>query len=121
MTTTPPVLDITQNDNVAARAGDKLRKRVAFARAMVLQPRILLYDEPTAGLDPVTTETVVDVILRGQDRLHATALMITNNLAVAFSLADRIAFLHEGRVVLEGPPEAFRLTLPPDIPVQRLD
>lgn len=92
-----------------------MRKRVAFARAMVLQPQILLYDEPTAGLDPVTTETVVDVILRGQDRLHATALMITNNLAVAFSLADRIAFLHEGRIVLEGPPEAFRSSQQPEV------
>jgi phospholipid/cholesterol/gamma-HCH transport system ATP-binding protein len=92
-----------------------MRKRVAFARAMVLQPRILLYDEPTAGLDPVTTETVVDVILRGQQTLHATALMITNNLAVAFSLADRIAFLHDGRILLEGTAAELRQSEQPEI------
>jgi phospholipid/cholesterol/gamma-HCH transport system ATP-binding protein len=92
-----------------------MRKRVAFARAVVHQPTIVLYDEPTAGLDPLTTESVTDVILSGKERLGVTALVITHDLASAFRVADRIALLHEGRMVGEAPPDEFKASRHPAV------
>ncbi len=91
-----------------------MRKRVAFARAVVTGPKLLLYDEPTAGLDPLTTEYVAEVIREGK-RNHVTSLLITHDLPSAFSLADNIALLHEGQLVARGPPDAFRASSHPAV------
>jgi phospholipid/cholesterol/gamma-HCH transport system ATP-binding protein len=85
-----------------------MRKRVAFARAMVLRPRVLLADEPTAGLDPLTTVAVDDTIVEAQKALGATAFIITHDLPTAFRIADRIGLLHEGRIIEAAPPAEFR-------------
>jgi phospholipid/cholesterol/gamma-HCH transport system ATP-binding protein len=85
-----------------------MQKRVAFARAVVSRPKILLYDEPTAGLDPFTTEYVTEAILTGKRKLGMTALVITHDLTTAFEVADRVALLHEGRLIEGAPPEIFR-------------
>ncbi|MBI3182911.1 MAG: ABC transporter ATP-binding protein [Myxococcales bacterium] len=85
-----------------------MRKRVGLARAIVLDPKIVLYDEPTTGLDPITTEYVDEMILDAKDKLGVTSVVISHDIASSFKVADNIAFLHEGRIVEQGPPDAFR-------------
>lgn len=85
-----------------------MQKRVGFARAAILQPKILLYDDPTAGLDPLTTASVNEVIFTGKQQLGATSLVITPDVASAFRVGDVLALMHEGRVVEVGPPDQFR-------------
>ncbi|HEX8824599.1 MAG TPA: ABC transporter ATP-binding protein [Archangium sp.] len=85
-----------------------MQKRVGFARATILRPRILLYDDPTAGLDPLTTSAVNDIISTAKQQLGATSLVITPDVASAFGMADNLALMHEGRIVESGPPDAFR-------------
>ena len=85
-----------------------MRRRVGFARAMAHRPEILLFDEPTTGLDPVTTALIDEVIrdlLRDSD---TTAITITHDMASAFRIGDRIAMMHRGKVVASAPPEEFR-------------
>ncbi|WP_224243504.1 ABC transporter ATP-binding protein [Hyalangium gracile] len=85
-----------------------MQKRVGFARAAILQPSILLYDDPTAGLDPLTTASVNEVIFTGKQQLGATSLVITPDVASGFRVGDTLALMHEGRVVQAGLPEEFR-------------
>lgn len=92
-----------------------MRKRVAFARAMALRPKLLLADEPTAGLDPLTTETVDDAILAAQRKLGVTAFIITHDLPTAFRIADRVALLHEGKIIEAAPPAEFRASQHPAV------
>ena len=81
--------------------------RTAFARAVVLRPEVLLVDEPTAGLDPFSTRAVSSELLLARDAFGATVLAITHDLATAFHVADRMALLHEGRLVGDLPPAQF--------------
>ena len=92
-----------------------MRKRVAFARAMVLHPKLLLADEPTAGLDPITTETVDDALVAAHRQLRATAFIITHDLPTAFRIADRVGLLFEGKIIEAGPPEQFRASAHPAV------
>lgn len=92
-----------------------MRKRVAFARAMALEPRLLLADEPTAGLDPMTTETVDDAIVAAQKQLGVTAFVITHDLPTAFRIGDRVGLLHEGRIIEAAPPAQFRASTHPAV------
>jgi phospholipid/cholesterol/gamma-HCH transport system ATP-binding protein len=85
-----------------------MRKRVGLARAIVLDPKIVLYDEPTTGLDPITTDYVDEMILAAQQELGVTSVVISHDVASAFNIADRIAFLSRGVIVEEGPPEQLR-------------
>ena len=84
-----------------------MRKRTAFARAVVLRPEVLLVDEPTAGLDPFSTRAVSSELLLARDAFGATVLAITHDLPTAFHVADRLALLHEGRVLGDLPPAEF--------------
>jgi phospholipid/cholesterol/gamma-HCH transport system ATP-binding protein len=85
-----------------------MRRRVGFARAIALEPRILLFDEPTTGLDPVIKAVIDELILELQEKLDSTAVTITHDLGSAYKIADRIALLHKGRIVAYEAPEAFR-------------
>ncbi|MDR7433775.1 MAG: ABC transporter ATP-binding protein [Armatimonadota bacterium] len=85
-----------------------MRKRVAIARALVLEPEILLYDEPTAGLDPIMSRAIDELILRLRRELGVTSLVVTHDLHTAFSVADRIAVLDEGRIIEVGTREEIR-------------
>jgi len=85
-----------------------MKKRVALARAIIREPAILLYDEPTTGLDPVTRTTVDDLIDTLKRELHLTSLVISHDIPSALLLADQIAFLHQGEIVFWGTPHEFR-------------
>ncbi|MCH2135644.1 MAG: ATP-binding cassette domain-containing protein [Phycisphaerales bacterium] len=78
------------------------RRRIALARSIVLEPTLLLYDEPTAGLDPVRSDVVARIIRRLQETLGLTGVVVTHDIALAKKVADRLVFLHEGRVHLVG-------------------
>jgi phospholipid/cholesterol/gamma-HCH transport system ATP-binding protein len=90
-----------------------MRRRVGFARAISLEPAILLFDEPTTGLDPVISDVVADLIREMDETLHTTTVTITHDMKVAFKIADRIAMLHEGKIVEEGTPEEFQRSANP--------
>lgn len=79
-----------------------MRKRVGLARTVVGRPQCILYDEPTTGLDPITTDSINHLIRRLQRRLHVTSVVVTHDMKTAFHCADRIAFMHEGRVYFTG-------------------
>jgi phospholipid/cholesterol/gamma-HCH transport system ATP-binding protein len=85
-----------------------MRKRVALARALVSDPRIVLYDEPTTGLDPITTEYVDDMIVHAKERLGITSMVISHDVASAFKVADRLAVLYDGHIAAEGTPAEVR-------------
>ncbi len=85
-----------------------MRRRVGFARAVAHQPEILLFDEPTTGLDPITTALIDEIILDLSDRLKTTSVTITHDMESAYRIADRIAMLHQGKIIAEAPPEEFR-------------
>jgi phospholipid/cholesterol/gamma-HCH transport system ATP-binding protein len=90
-----------------------MRKRAALARALVLEPRALLYDEPTTGLDPVVGAKINHLIRDLQRRLGVTSVVVTHDLKSAFFVADRIAFLHEGCIRFAGPPDEARASRDP--------
>jgi phospholipid/cholesterol/gamma-HCH transport system ATP-binding protein len=85
-----------------------MRKRVALARATVLGPEILIYDEPTTGLDPVMIAQVDDMIAETQERHHVTSVVISHDMASTFRIAHRIAALHDGVIVDYGTPDHMR-------------
>ena len=93
-----------------------MRKRVALARALALNPKILIYDEPTTGLDPVLTEVVDDLILKTHKDTGCTTIIVSHDLYSAFRFSDNITMLNEGKVLLSGTPEEFHKT---DLPLVR--
>ena len=80
-----------------------MKKRVGLARAIATTPEILFFDEPTTGLDPIMGDVINDLIAKSVRELGATALSITHDLASARKIADRIAMLHAGRIIWQGP------------------
>jgi phospholipid/cholesterol/gamma-HCH transport system ATP-binding protein len=87
-----------------------MRKRAGLARAIVRDPQIILYDEPTAGLDPVISSTINDLILDMQKKLGVTSILVTHDMASAFKVSNRLAFLYRGKILKIGPPDDFRHT-----------
>ncbi len=90
-----------------------MRKRVALARALVSDPQVVLYDEPTTGLDPITTDYVDGMILNAKERLGITSMVISHDIASAFKVADRLAVLYDGHLAAEGTPEEVRQSTHP--------
>ncbi len=84
-----------------------MQKRVALARAIAADPEILLFDEPTTGLDPIMSDVINDLIVRCVRSLGATALSITHDMASARKIGDRIAMLYEGRIIWAGPADTI--------------
>lgn len=80
------------------------RKRVALARAIALDPEVILYDEPTTGLDPVRADVINQLILKLKSELKVTSITVTHDMASAFKVGDRIVMLHEGHIVFDGTP-----------------
>jgi phospholipid/cholesterol/gamma-HCH transport system ATP-binding protein len=87
-----------------------MRKRLALARAIALKPQILLYDEPTTGLDPVTSDVINDLIIDMQQKLGVTSVVVTHDMASAYKVSDRIAMLYEGRIIACDTTENIRNT-----------
>ena len=87
-----------------------MRKRVGLARALVLEPEIVIYDEPTTGLDPLATKNVDDMILTTSERFNVTSVVISHDMASVFRIADRIAMLHDKRVLVSGTVDEVRDT-----------
>jgi phospholipid/cholesterol/gamma-HCH transport system ATP-binding protein len=85
-----------------------MRRRVGFARAISLKPDILLFDEPTTGLDPVISDVIADLIVEMDQTLNTTTVSITHDMKVAFKIADRVAMLHNGQIIEEGTPDQFQ-------------
>ncbi|MBI2346936.1 MAG: ABC transporter ATP-binding protein [Deltaproteobacteria bacterium] len=85
-----------------------MRKRVGLARAIALKPAIILYDEPTTGLDPLMTDAIDKLILAMQQELPITSVVISHDIASTFRIADQVAMLSGGRIVAAGTPEAVR-------------
>lgn len=81
------------------------QKRVSLARTVAIQPEILLFDEPTTGLDPITTNAVNTLIQELSRKLKTTSVVVSHDMACALAIADRIVFLDQGHVIAEGPPD----------------
>jgi phospholipid/cholesterol/gamma-HCH transport system ATP-binding protein len=95
-------------EKMPAQLSGGMKRRVGLARALALDPEIVLFDEPTTGLDPPMAEAIEDLIMETQQKLGETFVVITHNITVAFHIAHKIAMLHEGRIVAEGSPRVFR-------------
>ncbi|MBK9517370.1 MAG: ABC transporter ATP-binding protein [Anaeromyxobacter sp.] len=94
-----------------------MRKRVALARALVSDPQVVLYDEPTTGLDPITTDSVDGMIVAAKQKLGVTSMVISHDIASAFRVADRLAVLYDGHLAAEGTPAEVKAS--PDPYVQK--
>jgi phospholipid/cholesterol/gamma-HCH transport system ATP-binding protein len=92
-----------------------MRKRVGLARALVLEPEILMYDEPTTGLDPLATRNVDEMILDACQRYKVTSVVISHDMASVFRIADRIAMLHNKKILAAGPAEVIARSQDPFI------
>jgi len=107
-------LELVQLPGLEAKRPSELsggmRRRVGFARAIALSPSILLFDEPTTGLDPITADVIAGVILALAKRLNPTTVTITHDLKVAFAIADRVALLYGGKIHSALPPKAFEVS-----------
>ena len=84
-----------------------MKKRAALARLIVYRPQILLYDEPTTGLDPIHAAQISELILKTQQELKATSVVVTHDIPSAVTVADRVAVLHEGKIIFIGDKETF--------------
>jgi phospholipid/cholesterol/gamma-HCH transport system ATP-binding protein len=86
------------------------KKRVALARAIALDPELILYDEPTTGLDPIRADVINELIIKLQRELHTTSITVTHDMNSAFKIANRIVMLHEGKIIIDGTPEEIKNT-----------
>lgn len=90
-----------------------MKKRVGLARAIINRPSCILYDEPTAGLDPVVSDSINHLIRRLQERYRVTSVVVTHDMKSAFHVGDRIAYLHEGRIYFSGSPAEIQASTDP--------
>jgi phospholipid/cholesterol/gamma-HCH transport system ATP-binding protein len=86
------------------------RKRVALARAIALDPEVILYDEPTTGLDPIRSDVINELIIKLQSELHVTSVVVTHDMNSAFKVADRLVMLYEGKLIFDGTSDEIRAT-----------
>jgi len=97
-----------QENRFPSELSGGMKKRVAIARALVVEPQLILYDEPTSELDPLMAVTIGDEILRLNRRIHVTSFVVTHERDLAFGIADRIALMTEGQILMVGKPEELR-------------
>ena len=92
-----------------------MRKRVGLARAIVSDPDLILYDEPTTGLDPITCVEINNLINNLHETLEATSVVVTHDIDSAFSVATRIAMIHQGRAIIDGTPDEIMNSTDPHV------
>ncbi len=85
-----------------------MKKRVGLARAIAMEPEVILYDEPTTGLDPIMADVINELIRHLQERLQITSIAVTHDMKSAYKIGDRIAMLYDGRIVFEGTPDRIK-------------
>ncbi len=90
-----------------------MKKRVALARAICIHPEIILYDEPTTGVDPITADSINELIRSLHDKLKVTSVVVTHDMKSAYHIADNIAMLYQGRIILQGTPKEIQATHDP--------
>ncbi len=103
-------------EKMPAEISGGMKKRVALARAIAAEPDILLYDEPTTGLDPITADRINELIVDVNKKLGVTSIAVTHDMASAYKIADRIVMLYDGKAICDGTPEEIKST---DNPVVR--
>jgi phospholipid/cholesterol/gamma-HCH transport system ATP-binding protein len=100
-------LDGFQNYYTAELSGGQ-RKRVALARAIALNPEVILYDEPTTGLDPIRSDIINEIVLKLQRELNITSIVVTHDMTSVYKIADRIVMLHNGKIIADGNADYIR-------------
>ncbi|MCU0666854.1 MAG: ABC transporter ATP-binding protein [Candidatus Omnitrophica bacterium] len=90
-----------------------MKKRVSLARAVCIRPEILLYDEPTTGVDPITADSIDELIISMHDKLKVTSIVVTHDMRSAYKVADKIAMLYQGKIIAEGSPDEIKNTAHP--------
>ena len=100
-------------DLYPAELSGGMRKRVGLARALAMNPEIILYDEPTTGIDPIMGDVINDLVIALRDRLKVTSVLVTHDMRSAYKVADRIAMLYNGGIVAVGTPEEIRQSANP--------
>jgi phospholipid/cholesterol/gamma-HCH transport system ATP-binding protein len=95
-------------DKIPGELSGGMKKRVAIARALVIEPQLILYDEPTSELDPLSAIVIGEEILKLQQRIHVTSLVVSHDRDLAFGVADRIAVINEGRILTIGTPDEVK-------------
>ena len=108
------LVDLTGNDDkLPAELSGGMRKRVGIARAIALRPRYILYDEPTTGLDPVTSAVIDQLMVRTREHLGVTGIVVTHDMRSAYTVGDRIAMLYEGKIRQVGSVAEIQATQDP--------
>lgn len=100
-------------DKYSAQISGGMRKRVALARCLILNPKIIFFDEPTTGLDPVIAQSIYKIIRTLQEERKITALIVSHEIPGIFKIVDRVAMLHDGQIILTGTPEEIQTTSNP--------
>jgi len=100
-------MDGFQNQYPASLSGGQ-KKRVALARAIALNPEIILYDEPTTGLDPITSDVINELVLKLKEEMKGTSVVVTHDMKSAYKVGDRIVMLHNGRIIADGDADTIR-------------
>ena len=95
-------------DKMPSELSGGMKKRVAIARALVIEPQLILYDEPTSELDPLSAAVIAEEILNLKQRIHVTSLVVSHDRDLAFGVADRVAVINEGQILAIGTPEEVK-------------
>ena len=100
-------------DKMPSELSGGMKKRVSLARALCIRPQIILYDEPTTGVDPITADIINELIDELHDKLSVTSIVVTHDMKSAYKVADKIAMLYQGKIIAEGTPDEIRYTHDP--------
>ncbi len=92
-----------------------MKKRVGLARALIMDPQIVLFDEPTTGLDPIMADSINNLIMETHNRLNITSIMVTHDMASVFKVANRVAMLTNGKIIFDGSPKELKKTQNPAV------
>lgn len=100
-------------DKKPAELSGGMRKRVGLARAILVRPQIMLYDEPTTGVDPIMGDAINDLILKLHTKLNVTSIAVTHDMTSAYKIANRVAMLYNGKIVADGTPDQIKSSTDP--------